>query len=73
MKLVTFNRAMAPFVPGESRLVPDDVAEQLRAEQVLSTCEDFPPRTDSGVPLVPVKVDKPKLSLPQRRQSYQTK
>ena len=69
MKLVTFNRAMAPYNAGESCLVPDEVAAQLRADGVLGKVEDFPPRAPSGVPVVAAK---PKLSLP-RRQSYQTK
>lgn len=75
MKLVTFNRAMAPFVAGEARLVPDDMALRLQADGVIESCEDFPPRTESGVPLVVVKPasEKPKSPLPLRRQSYQTK
>ncbi len=71
MKLVTFDRAMAPFQPGETRLVPDDVAQSLQAEGFVREMSDFPAST-TATPEPPAK---PKLSLPGRRdrQSYLTK
>lgn len=69
MKLVTFDRAMAPYNPGESRLVSDADAARLLDEGVLRDMSDFPPGADAVV----VPVAKPRLSLPSRRQSYLTK
>lgn len=75
MKLVEFTRDMRPQTAGSTRIVPDDVAARLEAEGAVCNVRPWPERTESGLPLVPVKpaVDKPKLSLSPRRQSYQTK
>lgn len=42
MKLVTFSRAMAPHVAGETRVVPDEVAAQL-AKDGDAEVSGFPP------------------------------
>lgn len=42
MKVATFTRAMAPYVAGESRVVPDDVAERLEQDGD-ATLSAFPP------------------------------
>ena len=77
MKLVTFNRAMAPFSAGESKLVDDETALRLQDEGAISSSSDFPARTESGFPVVPSKplTEKPQLSLPgvRRPQNYRTK
>jgi hypothetical protein len=66
-KLVTFNRAMSPYAAGESRLVPDDVAERLDSEGVLSASKPFP----EGAAAVPPP-SRVSTHLPQR-QKYATK
>lgn len=43
MQLVTFARDVAPFVAGEKRLVPDEVAEELLAEGNISDFVSWPP------------------------------
>jgi hypothetical protein len=42
MKVATFTRAMAPYVAGESRVVPDDVAARLEQDGD-ATLSPFPP------------------------------
>lgn len=71
MKLGYFGRAMAPgYGVGDTMLFADDnEAARLLAEGVLSRCEDYPPRTESGVPAVAAKPPAPLF----HRQSYQTK
>lgn len=47
MKLVCFNRAMAPYVAGETRIVPDDVAARLVAEGVvMPDPAEWPPKPE---------------------------
>lgn len=53
MKLVTFARPMAPHGVGDTRLVPDDVAERLREEGTISASEPFPPRASAPAPQKP--------------------
>jgi len=54
MKLVTFNRAMSPYVAGERRLVPDDIAVRLQAAGDVSAVEDWPaPTTPQPAPAKP--------------------
>jgi hypothetical protein len=36
MKHVTFTREMRPYVPGERRVVPDEVAARLEAEGAIA-------------------------------------
>jgi hypothetical protein len=43
MKLVTFSRDMAPHGAGDTRLVPDDVADRLADEGAVSNVRPFPP------------------------------
>lgn len=72
MKLVKFNRAMAPFVSGETRLVPDDVAVRLEAEGVIDpNPETFPVGTSKPV----LTAQRPPLFGRDRLrgQKYQTK
>jgi hypothetical protein len=74
MKLVTFNRAMAPYQPGETKLVADEIAARLQGEGALSESVDWPPAAAPTAPQgkLPLGEAKPRLTLP-RRQSYQTK
>ena len=50
MKRVTFAVAMAPYVRGENRIVPDDVAARLEAEGVLSKVEPWPTQSTPAHP-----------------------
>jgi len=72
MKLVTFNRAMAPYGAGETKLVSDEIAASLEAEGSVSSAVDWPAaqaEPESSRPGM-----KPRLSVPARRpQSYLTK
>lgn len=42
MKLVEFTRDMAPHVAGESRLVPDTLADTLAAEGAVINVRPWP-------------------------------
>ena len=43
MKIVEFTRDMAPHVAGESRIVPDLLAEILAAEGSITNVRPWPP------------------------------
>lgn len=43
MMLVTFSEPMVPYGVGDTRLVPDDVAENLKRDGVISSAEPWPP------------------------------
>ena len=42
MQLVTFAHDVAPHVAGETRLVPDALAEELLENGDLSDCQSYP-------------------------------
>lgn len=71
MRLVTFTRDMRPNAAGSSMLVPDDVAARLQAEGAVTVAPD--PRVGSAPAASPVRSKPSRLSLPGRRQGYQTK
>lgn len=60
MKLVTFSGAMSPHVAGDTRLVPDDVAEALRKDGAVRAIEDWP---------APVQGEIRQAAAPQGRQA----
>lgn len=62
MRLVTFAHDMAPFGTGDTRLVPDDVAERLAGEKALSANEAWP---RGEAPRAPQKPARPILK-PER-------
>lgn len=72
MKHVTFTRDMRPYSAGEMRLVPDDVAAQLEADDAIRpNPPSWPaPAPDAETPEQPA--GKPQLRLPGR-QRYLTK
>lgn len=59
MKLVTFGRAEMPYNAGDKRLVPDDVAENLRRSGVLSAVETWPKPAAPPPPPAPATPQKP--------------
>ena len=50
MKLVTFAKDMAPHRVGDTRLVPDDVADRLVKSGEASGATPFPPQADAPRP-----------------------
>lgn len=42
MKLVTFSQGMAPHGVGDTRLVSDEVAEDLKRDKMISASEQWP-------------------------------
>lgn len=55
MKLVTFGGDMAPHGAGDTRLVPDEVAQQLEDDGKLSASEPWPADAASRAPEKPVR------------------
>lgn len=53
MKLVTFAGAMAPYVAGEKRLVPDALAGELEAQGALTASEAWPPHARTPAAVAP--------------------
>ena len=79
MKQVTFTRDMAPgYTPGDTRLVPDDIAAEL---VVAGAVAPNPPSwpAQGSVPSVPPAAKPPEPAPPRRRgrdllnQTYLTK
>lgn len=50
MKLVEFTRDMAPHVAGESRLVPDPLAEILAREGTVTNIRPWPAELPADEP-----------------------
>ncbi len=71
MKLVEFNRAMSPYVAGETRLVPDGVAAQLLAGGVIKDPPaDWPAKPAAAKPAAaPAPAPQPA----RRKQLFRTK
>jgi hypothetical protein len=59
VKLVTFARATPPHGAGDTRLLPDDVADRLGAEGALSASVAWPAGTPASA-----KARKPRRVVP---------
>lgn len=61
MKLVTFARTMAPHGVGDTRLVSDELADELEAQGALSEAKPWP---DALAPRKPVRPqDRPRRAI----------
>lgn len=67
MKLATFDRAMAPYVVGETRLLPDDEAARLEREGVIKpNSPDWPAKPQAAAPGAETRDMRPRSRLRQR-------
>jgi predicted RNA polymerase sigma factor len=55
MKLVTFARAQPPHGVGDKRLVPDEMAERLLEEGIVSAVESWPGQVPGHPPRKPTR------------------
>jgi hypothetical protein len=69
MKIVRFNRDMAPQHCGDERVLPDAVAAKLVTDGDATLVGDFPPKPAGQPSGAPAPAAKPR----RREQSYLTK
>lgn len=71
MKQVTFTRDMRPYRANDTGIVPDAIASQLEADEVIKpNPPSWPPDAEAAPEKPAAAAPRPQLRLPQR---YRTK